>query len=140
MKDTLSPTPRAVAEKKIGSRRKRFQPNEAPSYISNPHAPVLILNDEGTIAHVTLSARRLLEYSEQQTVDPCFFSHVHGKNLYRVMRDVADMVCHGKESGTWLLRLRTGRGRWRWYKAAVRNYLNEETPGISVALHDLHEW
>ena len=141
MKDVTSAAVGTAPEKKFESHRKRFRSSGSePSFIPNPHAPVVVLDEDGTISHLTKSARRLLEYDEDQHVETCFFSHVHGKNLYRVMRDIADMVCHRKESCSWLLRLRTGHGRWRWYKAAVKNYLDNDTPGIMVVVHDLHEW
>jgi hypothetical protein len=37
---------------------------------------------------------------------PCFFSHVHASNQNRVMQDLADMVCRGKQQAKWLLRPR----------------------------------
>ena len=46
---------------------------------------------------------------------------MHEKDLYRVMRDVAEMVCHGKKQAWWQLRMRTGRGRWRWFKMLAHN-------------------
>lgn len=114
--------------------RKRFRST------GTPYRPVLILNDEGTLVEVTSTARRLLEYRADEPMKPCFFTHVHGKNLYRVMRDVADMVCHGKKSASWLLRMRTGRGRWRWYQADVSNHLDDTEPTIHVVLSDLNGW
>ena len=56
------------------------------------------------------------------------------------MRDVADMVCYGKKNASWLLRLRTGRGRWRWYKAEATNHLSDTEPSIQVYLSDLNGW
>lgn len=103
------------------------------------HVPVVTLSSDGMLQHVTTSARNLLEYRSNQRVEPCFFTHVHGKNLYQVMRDVADMVCYGKSQASWLLRLRTGQGRWRWYKATVLNRLNDEQ-SIQIQLHDQSGW
>ncbi len=112
--------------------RKRFQHNV------RPFAPMLVLDAEGTIQHVTMPARRLLEYDGRQHVDPCFFSHVHGKSLYQVMRDVADMVCYGKTRASWLLRMQTGAGRWRWYQATAQNDLSGADPAIVVQLKDMN--
>ena len=90
------------------------------------HLPALVLNADGTIQHVTRSARHMLEYRPDERISPSFFGHVHGKNLYQVMRDVADMVCYGKTGASWLLRLKTGQGRWRWFKVSVMNRLETE--------------
>jgi PAS domain-containing protein len=81
-----------------------------------PHVPVLLLNGEGTIQNLTESARRLLGYSRGASIEPCFFSHVHKKNLRRVMYDLAHMVSQRKKRARWLLRLRTGNDRWRWFR------------------------
>jgi PAS domain-containing protein len=110
---------------------KRFQKRPAP------HLPVLLLDREGSIAHATPAARRLLEYPLDRVMNPCFFTHVHGQNLRRVMRDLAHMVCHRMQQTSWLLRLRTGNGRWRWYRAAVHNGLHEPSNSVVVRLRPL---
>lgn len=101
----------------FGADWKRFRVDEQS--IEDLVFPVVVIDDEGTIQHISKAARRLLEYPPDADIDPCFFAHVHGKNLYRVMQDVAHMVCYGQQQTTWLLRLRTGRGRWRWYRATA---------------------
>jgi len=103
----------------------------------SPHVPVLTLDREGTIQDSNEPARRALEYSSEDSIDPCFFSHVHGRNLQRVMRDLAHMVSHRKQRARWLLRLRTGNGRWRWYRLAARNHLDENDGAIRVRLRPL---
>ncbi len=118
--------------KKFTPTWKRFQAHE------NPHLPVMVLDPEGNVQQLTAAARRLLEYRTDEPVRPCFFSYVHSKNLYQVMRDVADMVCHGKGQAVWLLRLRTGQNRWRWFKAEVSNRLKEEA-AIAITLRDLQD-
>jgi PAS domain-containing protein len=120
--------------KRFQSDRKRFQTGQPGT------GATLQLSADGSITEMTPAARHMLEYKSDQPVEPCFFSHVHGRNLYQVMRDVADMVCYGKTSATWLARLRTGQGRWRWYKATVENGLNSGEGTIAVSLRDLHEW
>lgn len=102
---------------------------ETPSYV-----PLLDLDQEGTIQDFTEAARRVLEYDPDASIEPCFFSHIHGKNLRRVMRDLAHMVAHGKQSAQWLLRMRTGNGRWRWYRVMVQNYLYFLEGSIQVFL------
>lgn len=109
----------------------RFQP------IEDLLIPVLAIDAEGTIQHASKAARRLLEYPPDAAIDPYFFSHVHGKNLYRVMQDVAHMVCCGLQQVSWLLRLRTGRGRWRWYRAAAQNRLHRAEQHILIRLSEV---
>ena len=100
--------------------RKRFRK------AARPLLPAILIDAEGTIERVTPAARRMLEYSERQSVGSYFFSHVHGKNMYRVMQDVAHMACHRQRRASWLLRLRTGKERWRWYRATVHNHLADD--------------
>ena len=88
---------------------------------------------------MTPAARRILEYKSDQAYEPCFFSHVHGRHLYQIMRDVADMVCYGKPHANWLLRIRTGQGRWHWYKAIVRNDLHQREASITITLRNVDE-
>ena len=112
----------------FGSDWKRFQP------IEDLVLPVLALDAEGTIQHISKAARRLLEHPPDAELNSCFFAHIHGKNLYRVMQDVAHMVCCGQQQTSWLLRLRTGRGRWRWYRAHAYNRLHEDDSHILIRL------
>ena len=107
---------------------KRFRP------VEDLLIPVLSIDKEGTIQHVSKAARRLLEYAPDATLDTYFFSHVHGKNLYRVMQDIAHMVCCGQRHASWLLRLRTGHGRWRWYRATAQNRLHQSPRDILIRL------
>lgn len=103
-----------------GPTQKRFPETTAP------HVPLLTLDREGTIQSLTEAARRMLEYTSDTALDPCFFSHVHASNQHRVMRDLADMVSRGKQRAKWLFRLRTGNSRWRWFRAFVRNELGQD--------------
>jgi PAS domain-containing protein len=110
---------------------KRFRPTD------NPLVPFLAIDAEGTIQYTSKAARRMLEYAPDDSLSPYFFSHIHGKNLYRVMQDVAHMVCCGLQQTSWLLRLRTGRKRWRWYRATVRNRLYGAEQKILVYLAEV---
>ena len=101
------------------------------------HTPMLYLDRSGTIQRANEPARRALEYGVDDTLEPCFFSHVHGRNLHRVMRDLAHMVSHRTQRTRWLLRLRTGNGRWRWYRAMARNHLDRANACIQVQLRPL---
>ena len=102
--------------------------------------PVVTLDAEGNIVRLSAAARRLLEYRPEDALQPCFFSHVHAKNQYQVMRDIADMICHGKRHANWLLRLRTSRGRWRWFKADVRSGLDKRPAAVTIHLSELRDW
>lgn len=114
----------------FGSDRKRFHP-------ANLFLPTLTIDAEGTIQHISKAGRRLLEYASDAELDPCFFAHIHGKNLYRVMQDVAHMVCYGQQQASWLLRIRTGRGRWRWYRATAYNRLHSADEHILIRLTEV---
>lgn len=102
-----------------------------------PYVPVLGLDRDATIQHANEAVRRTLEYPPDAALEPCFFSHVHGRNLRQVMRDLAHMVSHRKQRTRWLLRLRTGNGRWRWYRATARNRLDRPDALIRVHLRPL---
>lgn len=104
--------------------RKRFRDlDDAPF-------PFLFVDDEGTIRRVTNATRRLLEYRSDQPFDPCFFTHVHGRNLRRVMQDLAQVLRRHKRKVSWLLRLRTGTGRWRWFRAMVHPHPDEGNTAV----------
>ena len=123
------------AHENFSSSWKRFQ-NMTPS-----HVPTLIVDQEGSVLHLTPRARQLLEYKPDQPVEPYFLSHIHGRNLRQVMRDLADMIKYGKSKASWLVQMRTGQGRWRWYKAsAKREQQQGDDPLILVKLRDLYQW
>lgn len=109
---------------------KRFQTDETLAQ----HLPLFTLDAEGSIESITRAARSLLEYSPSQSLDPYFFTHIHGRNLRRVMQDLALMVCKRKQSARWLLRLRTGTGRWRWYRATALSRLHDAEGRVFVRL------
>lgn len=106
---------------------KRFQSEE------NAPVPFLILDAGGTIQHITHAARRVLDYASRDELDSYFFTHVHGRNLRRVMQDLAQIVQRRKQRASWLLRLRTGTGRWRWFRAVASQRPDGED-GVVVRL------
>jgi len=118
----------------ISSFRKRFQEKET----LDPRLPLLLLNADGDIQHITPTARMLLEYPGPQPIDPCFFTHVHSRNLQQVWHDLAAMARQRKQQASWLLRLRTGRGHWRWFQVRARNLLTEQG-GILLLLQPLQQ-
>jgi PAS domain-containing protein len=102
---------------------------EAPT--SDPH---VVLDADGRIQHLNTAARRALDYLPDESYDPNFFAHVHGRNLRRVMRDLARMVRHDLRRARWLVRLQTGADRWRWFRVRVSNRL-AEAGEIRLRLH-----
>jgi PAS domain-containing protein len=131
MKQTSSPTESTSSSFFSPSSRKRFREHALPPL------PILTLDREGTILTLTRAARRALEYSDDASIDDYFFSHVHKRNVRRVMHDLANMVSRGKQRAKWLLRLRTGNGRWRWYRAAVQNKLGRQDGHIRIRLRPM---
>ncbi len=112
--------------------RKRFRQEGT----LDPHLPLLLINPEGDIQHMTPVARSLLEYSEQQPIDSCFFTYVHSRNLQQIWHDLAAMARARKQQASWLLRLRTGRGHWRWFQVRARNLIRDRG-GILLLLQPL---
>lgn len=107
-------------------------PSEVP-----PHVPMLLLSEDGTIQDLTKGARRLLEHPPDASIEPLFFAHVHGRNLQRVMQDLAQMASRRRQRTRWLLRLRTGNGRWRWYRARATRVAGSSDHSVRVLLQRL---
>lgn len=101
--------------------------------VAPPYVPMLLLNQEGLIECLTTAAHRLLEYRPGQRVKLPFLSHVHQQNLYRAMRDLEEIILHGRRKASWMLRLYTGRNRWRWYEAVAERRL-QRSGEIAVAV------
>lgn len=140
--DTLRGVSRSLATFLLSEveQHRTQDPSQLPaSSDTPPHVPLLILDENGVIQEFTEGARRILEHSSGSAVDPNFFSHVHGQNLRRVMQDLAHMVSHRKQSAQWLLRLRTGRQRWRWCRAVAENHLDHPEGTIRVLLRPLSD-
>lgn len=117
-------------------RLQRSLPQPSLSEVSS-HVPLLILDENGTIRDLTRKARHVLKQSPDDSIERNFFSHVHGHNLQRVMRDLAHMVTHGKQRAQWLLRIRTREQRWRWCRAHAENHLDDPEESIRVLLRPL---
>ena len=116
------------SQQKSTSDRKRFH---------NPSFPTAVLAADGNVLHLSPAAKRLLGYSQSEPVEVSFFSLIHRNQLFQVMRDVADMVCHGKSSATWLLRLRSVQGRWQWFKADAHYRPDEPHAPLTVILRSM---
>jgi hypothetical protein len=81
--------------------------------------PRIILDADGRIQALSSTARTALEYGPDASPPPNFFSHVAGCSLGQVLRDLGRMVNGDRRRARWLLRLRTGTGRWCWYRAVA---------------------
>lgn len=112
--------------------------------------PVCHIDDKGNILNISHAARRVLEYGSNDDVGPNFFSLVNRRNLAQVLRDIEDISRRCKSKASWLLRLWTGKGRWRWYKATVQQFTDMALPdfpadgkshkGLIIHLQDVHDW
>lgn len=101
--------------------RRHLHVPDAPSSM-----PRLTLDTDGRIQSVSPAARKALEYAPDATPEPNFFSHVAACSLGRVLRDLGRMVNGDRRRAQWLVRLRTGTGRWRWYRTEVENELSSK--------------
>lgn len=114
------------------NRSRKTETQEIP-----PHVPRIELNQNGDIEHMNAGALRVLEYSTHESFKACFFSHVHRRNLWRVMRDLADLIQRKLQCTRWLLRLRTGKGRYCWFRARAENVRFRSMIGVRVLLQPL---
>ncbi|MFO8232276.1 MAG: PAS domain-containing protein [Longimonas sp.] len=117
---SLRSTPNDVDPPRIFSDSfwKRFQ-----NGVEDLPVPVISLDVKGMIEGISLAARRLLGYRLSDDIDPYFFTHVHGQNMHRVMRDLAHMVNAHTRRTSWLVRLQACSGRWQWFRIDVVNRL-----------------
>ena len=103
------------------------QSSETPASVKPPHVPRLLLDRQGDIQDLNRAACRALDCSDDEPLSSrSFFSLIDGRNLRRVMWDLARMIKRKVQEARWLLRLRTGTGRWRWYRVAANNKLRFE--------------
>ena len=125
--DSATPVPpMATLQRKAESFLHRELQKRLDTSVAVNTKPRITLNPEGRIQALSPAARRALEYAPDATPAPNFFSHVAGRNLGRVLRDLGRMVQGNRQHARWLVRLRTGSGRWRWYRAEVHNELERE--------------
>jgi len=108
--------------------RKRFRFSARPER----HLPLIVVDPMGEIHYLTPAVYTLLEYTPQQPLDSCLFTHIHSRNLQQVRHDLEAMQRAGKQRAFWLLRLRTARGHWRWFQVQARNALKD---GGGILLH-----
>ena len=129
----MNQSPPSLIQPQPSSFRKRFQ------NLTTPHLPIILLNRDGHIQHLTPTARRMLGFDQDASLDPLFVSHVHGKNLRQISRDLDAMKRFGKKKAFWLARIQSGQGRWNWYRIAAENRLQRPESTIVLRLRDLHD-
>jgi PAS domain S-box-containing protein len=96
---------------------------------------LIVLDGEGTIRHVSDEARELLDLRPHSLDGDPFSEWVHPNRRSRVRRDLTGMTAREKQRATWLLRLKTGLGPWRWFKVEAENRLGGDDPsGIVLRL------
>lgn len=112
-------------------------PSTTPDPAAVPEdASALFFDVKGIVRRMSPAARRLLAYEDDEPFDICFYSLIDEKNLYTVLRDVAEMACYGKKEARWLLRLRTADDSWRWVKARAENRFGD-ADGVLVVLSEV---
>lgn len=99
--------------------------------------PVICLSRDGYIQEISHTARRVLGYRTEDTIDRYFFTHVHGYNLPRVMRDLAHMVNAHTRHTSWLLRLQTKQRRCQWFRVDAVNRLKSPEQCIVLRLRSV---
>lgn len=88
--------------------------------LTDSGAPVIIIGFDGSIIDASHTAQALMGYASELSLDTNFFTLIHKNQLYTVMRDVADIICRGKQQASWLIRLKSSGGSWKWFNAEVR--------------------
>ena len=97
---------------------------------------ILVLDETAQIQHISRAARRLLDLGSTPLDSDSFFDRVHPDHLNCVKWDLVQMTIRGKPRVSWLLRLKTNLGPWRWFKLKAVNCLNDhEQKGIVLSLH-----
>jgi hypothetical protein len=99
--------------------------------------PVLVLDDDGFIEHVSAEARRVLDLGTRPLPDRNFFARIPRADFGRVARTLHELSDRDDGQATGLLQLQTGLGPWQWFKVEVtprRRY--EEKAGVILRLHE----
>ena len=107
--------------------------------IISPIFPAIAVTEDGTIVHLTITARNLLNYAADQIIENSFFSLVHDKNISQVKRDISQMSKQRKMQASWLLRLKTGKDRWNWFKAIAKNHLQTQERIVTIVLREFQD-
>lgn len=99
--------------------------------------PHILVDDKGTIQHVSDGARELLDLGSRSLTGEPFFGRVHPRQLKPVLHDLTEMTARDKQWATRLVRLKTGLGPWRWFRVEVENRLGRsDRAGFVLHLHE----
>lgn len=98
--------------------------------------PTIRLDTSGTIIAMSAPALAMLNHNRHD-YDTCFFTHLDRRSVLPVMRDVASMVCRGKRTARWLMRMRTGRCGWRWVRAQAVRVITQHSCEIRITLANI---
>ncbi len=104
----------------------------------NTERAELLLDAGCNITDISASARKLIGYGPAAPIDPCFFAHIHSRNLLQVMRDLASMACNGKQRARWLVRMRNADEEWVWMRLTARKMDQTRSTGFGVAVELAH--
>jgi hypothetical protein len=132
----LGRTATSVVLEEIEPRLGRIESRPSPPQ-SESAVPRIDLDCDGRIRHLNSDAEEIFDDSGDLDQTPSFFAYVHGRNLRRVIRDLAHMGRGEMQSARWLLRLQTGADRWHWYRVRATNQLESEET-IRIHLHPLN--
>lgn len=127
------PQPQQDRAQEMTLRARRAVPDETAA---SPKA-IVLLDDEGSIEHVSDRAQHLLDLRSRSLTGQSFFGSVHPQDLKRVVHDLTEMVVRDKKHATWLLQLKTGLGPWQWFKIEATNRLgHKRRAGIVLQLFE----
>lgn len=102
--------------------------------LDHPAAARVYVDGSGSITEISDGAKKLLGYGAGSSIDHCFFSHIHGRNMLQVMRDIASMVCHDRTSAQWIVRMRTAERDWVWVRLVARKHAGATNSVVSIVI------
>lgn len=111
-------------------------PRRAPHFRDDTDA-VLVLNNDGTIDHVSETARRLLNLGARPVAGHSFFRQIPLDDVGRAARTIRTLSPRESGHATGLLQLKTGLGPWQWFKVEMtprRQY--EDEAGVVLRLYE----
>lgn len=112
---------------------KRFQ-----TLLHSNGGAVIVLNENGTVCHVTTPADYLLGGRLSQMQGQYFLSLVHRRNLHTVSRCLERLVDGRRKQVSWIFRFGVKHDRWVWLKATAMCFTyKEDEKVIAMLLQDL---
>jgi hypothetical protein len=104
----------------------------------NTERAELLLDAGCNITDISASARKLIGYGTAAPIDPCFFAHIHSRNLLQVMRDLASIACNGKQRARWMVRMRNADEQWVWMRLTARRMDETRSTAFGIAVELAH--